>query len=80
MNKLVYLALVAGLAACSRGDPAPAAAPTPAAVSQKQADDGLHQFLAQPKTHVRTLAEIKAEQKAGAASQPKASEADHAKK
>ena len=73
MNKLAYLALVAGLAACSRSDPAPAA------VSQKQADEGLHQFLAQPKTHVRTLAEIKAEQKAGAASQPKALEAGHAK-
>lgn len=80
MNKLAYLALVAGLAACSRGDPAPAAAAAPAAVSQKQVDEGLHQFLAQPKTHVRTLAEIKAEQKAGAASQPKASEAGNAKK
>ena len=80
MNKLAYLALVAGLAACSRSDPAPAAAPTPAAVSQKQADDGLHQFLAQPKTRVRTLAEIKAEQKDGTASQPKASGAEHAKK
>lgn len=80
MNKLAYLALIAGLAACSRSDPAPAAAPAPAAVSQKQVNDGLHQFLAQPRTHVRTLAQMKAEQKAGAASQPKASEADHAKK
>ena len=80
MNKLAYLAIVAGLAACSRGDLAPASTSTPAPVSQKQADEGLHQFLAQPKTHVRTLAEIKAEQKAGAASQPKASEANHAKK
>ena len=80
MKMLAYLALVAGLAACGRGEPAPAAAPTPATVLQKQADDGLHQFLAQPKTHFRTLAEIKGDQKAGTASQPKASETEHAKK
>ena len=78
MNKCAYLVLAAGLAACSRSDPAPAAAPP--AVTQKQADEGLHQFLAQPKTQVRTLAEIKAEQKAGAVSQLNASKADHATK
>jgi hypothetical protein len=80
-HKVSCLALVVtvALAACSRSEPNSTAPQSPA-VTAKQADEGLREFLNQPQTHVRTIEEIRAEQKAAAASSPRMPKDDHAQK
>ena len=73
--KHLLLVMVAGatLAACGRSEP-----PQPPTATNINPDDAaMRQFLDRDQKHVRTLAEIKAQQSASA---PKPSEVDHAKK
>lgn len=73
--KHILLATVAGaiLVACGRTEPQQ----PPTATNVNPDDAAMRQFLNRDQKHVRTLAEIKAQQ---SASMPQPSEADHAKR